>query len=192
MKNTFIAAMFIFWGFVVAVISAGYVVKQNRLAQESMQKNYTDSIQQIVDSVNKGKSGDTTQTVTYQTAPTTIPTSPTVNTVPPVKIVKPVVTKPASVVITPKPVPTPVADPTPAASTGLTMDTVAMHSTQSDCWIVINGNVYSVASYIPMHPGGARRIANLCGGDATSGYDRQGHSSYADSLLGGYLVGPLQ
>lgn len=172
MKNTFIIAMFIFWGFIVAVVSAGYVVKQNRLAQESMQKMYTESLNQIVQASLSGKTNTqnnspaaslpkaSTQT---QTAPVVKPSSPAV------------VTKPASV-----------------AQTGITMNDVAAHSTQSDCWIVINGNVYSVASYIPMHPGGARRIVNLCGGDATGGYDNQGHSGYADSLLGGYLVGKLQ
>lgn len=177
MKNAFIAAMFIFWGFIVAVISAGYVVKQNRLAQEAMQKTYVDSVRQIVETVNAGKINKqsisstgsvpkvTTQTPTQNQA-TTKPSVPTTTT-----------TKPS---------------PAPVAQTGITMNDVASHSTQSDCWIVINGNVYSVASYIPMHPGGAKRIRNLCGGDATGGYDKQGHSGYANSLLGGYLVGPLQ
>lgn len=187
MKNTFIAAMFIFWGFVVAVVSAGYIVKQNRLAQESMQKTYIESIQQITDAFAKGKSSGTAS------IPVAVTTTP-----------KPVVTTPGIIpklvpVPVPTPTPTPTPKPTPAPTpapapkpAGLTMDTVALHSTQSDCWIVINGNIYSVASYIPMHPGGARRIANLCGGDATGGYNGQGHSSYSDSLLGSYLVGPLQ
>ncbi|MCX6756616.1 MAG: cytochrome b5-like heme/steroid binding domain-containing protein [Candidatus Nomurabacteria bacterium] len=171
MKNTFIIAMFIFWGFVVAVVSAGYVVKQNRLAQESMQKVYIDSLQKIADSVSKGR-----VTVVKPKTPDAVATTPTGNNFGTVSNLKP----------------TPTPTPKPVTPSGPTMAMVATHNTQSDCWIIINGKVYSVASYIPMHPGGSRRIVDNCGGEATSPYDRQGHSSYADSLLGSYLVGTLQ
>lgn len=180
MKNTFIVAMFIFWSFVVAVISAGYIVKQNRLAQESMQKTYLGSIQQITEALTKGRSNSV------------IPPSTNVSTTSKTTSPSPVVTS-GGTTVKPSPIPTPTPIPAPKPKpAGLTMDVVVQHSTQSDCWIVINGNVYSVASYIPMHPGGARRIINQCGGDATGPYNNQGHSSYADSLLGSYLVGPLQ
>ena len=172
MKNTFIIAMFIFWGFIVAVISAGYVVKQNRLVQESMQKMHTENLSQKVQASLDGKTN--TQNNSQATS-----TPKAVTQRQAVPVVKPS----SSAVIT---------KPTSVTQTGITMNDVAAHSTQSDCWIVISGNVYSVASYIPMHPGGARRIVNLCGGDATGGYGNQGHSGYADSLLGGYLVGKLQ
>lgn len=174
MKNTFIAAMFIFWGFVVAIVSASYVVKQNHLAQEQMQKTYIESIQQIVNTVTNSKGGQP-----YSSA-----------------VVEVVNKKPAvlnsstGVTTTPKPNPTPT--PKSVTPSGPTLADVALHNTESDCWIIVSGKVYSVASYIPMHPGGRRRIVNECGGDATSPYDRQGHSSYADSLLGQYLVGTLQ
>jgi hypothetical protein len=172
MKNIFIATMFIFWGFVVAIISAGYVVKQNRLAQESMQKTYIASIQQITEAYAKGK--------TTGTLPVSVVTTPkTIN--------KPVVTKPGT---TPTPVPAPVVP------SGPTLALVATHNTQSDCWIVVNGNVYSVAAYISMHPGGARRIIDVCGSESTSMFSGTSgghrHSSYAQSLLGQYLVGKLQ
>lgn len=179
MKKTFIVAMFIFWGFVVAVVSAGYIVKQNRIAQEAIQKTYTDNLQQIIDATEKGKGTVSLPTTTVVTPTTT--------------------SKPVGTLSKPSPVsmPRPVSMP-PTSMMGLTMNTVALHSTQSDCWIVINGNVYSVASYIPMHPGGSQRIVNVCGGDATSVFTGTGgrgshrHSSYAQSLLGSYLVGPLQ
>jgi chromosomal replication initiation ATPase DnaA len=54
MKNTFIIAMFVFWGFVVAVTSAGYVAKQNRLAQEAMQKTYDEKLAQAISELKKG------------------------------------------------------------------------------------------------------------------------------------------
>lgn len=188
MKNIFILAMFIFWGFVVAVISASYVIKQNNIAQSEIQKNYIESIQKNVQ-----------QVIGLLANPSTSPYSGIVGTsevVPKtttVTTVKPVI-KPAPVVTTnstPTPTPAPVPTPKPASS-GITMTDVALHNTQSDCWIVISGKVYSVSSYIPMHPGGAKKIVRTCGKDATSPYNGQGHSSYADSLLGQYFVGILQ
>ena len=184
MKKTFIFAMFLFWGFVVAIISAGYVLKQNRIAQEVLQKAYQAKIDQI-----KTTTGSVSTPSSSQETVVTDPTSPIVDTQTP-----PTTT-------TPKPTPTPVPTPTPAPKpivtpSGPTVATVAQHSTQGDCWIIVNGNVYSVASYIPMHPGGSQRIVSECGGDATSVFDGikrgRGHSSYANSLLGQYLVGALQ
>lgn len=189
MKNTFIILLFIFWGFIIAIISAGYIVKQNRLSQESMQKIYTESTQEILNSLVKATLRDQ-QVVSDVPVPqkngATVPGTKTVNsntnTVTPQAQVVP--SKP--VVVTPKPV----------APSGPTLTTVAVHNTESDCWVVVNDKVYSVASYIPMHPGGSQRIANVCGGDATllfNGIKRnRGHSSYANSLLGQYLVGTLQ
>ena len=43
---------------------------------------------------------------------------------------------------------------------------VAEHCTQDDCWIIIDGKVYDVTSYIPRHPGGAM-IYVKAGGDCT-------------------------
>jgi hypothetical protein len=34
------------------------------------------------------------------------------------------------------------------------MDEVAKHTTESDCWIVVNGEVLDVTSFLSKHPGG--------------------------------------
>ncbi len=96
----------------------------------------------------------------------------------------------------PAPVPTPTPTPTPTPSGGpYTAAQIGTHATQSDCWIVIGTNVYSVGSYTLSHPGGVSAITNLCGKDATTAFATKNglgaHSSYAQSLLGGYLVGAL-
>lgn len=49
----------------------------------------------------------------------------------------------------------------------ITSSEVSQHSTQSDCWTIINGNVYDITSYIPRHPGGDN-ILSACGTDGTS------------------------
>lgn len=173
MKNTFIVAMFIFWGFVVSVISAGYVVRENRIAQEAMQKTIDEKFASLEATLLKNRGSVTV--INKQT------TSPTTSTVTGTKTV----TTAGPSAQAPVPAPTP-------SRTTLNMTTVAAHATESDCWIVVSGKVYSVTSYIPMHPGGKRRIVNQCGGDATTAFENAGHSSRAYSLLGGYLVGTLQ
>lgn len=93
--------------------------------------------------------------------------------------------------------PTPVtAGSTPTPSTViLTSATVATHSTQNSCWIIVNGNVYDVTQYIPYHPGGVSRITNTCGKEASTAFNTRGgngsHSNNAKSLLAGYLLGTL-
>ncbi len=181
MKNAFIVAMFIFWGIVVAGISASYVVKQNRIALESIQKEARTS-----GSVTKSAAGESVRKVPVKQqevqalTPSDVTTQPVTNKMP----VSPSIKEATPIKIN--------------SSSDITLDVVAKHSTQADCWVVINGDVYSVASYIPMHPGGSQRIVNKCGGDATSVFEGSGgkgshrHSSYAKSLLGSYLVGPLK
>lgn len=173
MKNTFIIALFLFWIFVASVISAGYVVKQNRISQEKIQKEYTASIEEMQAIVSAAKedaasvksAGGEIPAVKNTTAATT-------------SSVKKTTTK------------------TSSAAPALTLATVASHSTEFDCWVVISGKVYSVTSYIPVHPGGAKKIISMCGKDATSAFGGieggRGHSGYAKSLLGQYLVGQLQ
>jgi cytochrome b involved in lipid metabolism len=55
--------------------------------------------------------------------------------------------------------------------------------------------VYSVSSYLSMHPGGKSTITKNCGQDATATFkDRGGtgeHSSSAWTLLGQFLVGAM-
>lgn len=81
-------------------------------------------------------------------------------------------------------------------STSLTTAEVAKHNSQSDCWQIINGNVYNLTDEINRHPGGADRIIKLCGQDATEAYntkDGRGmpHSAMADEQLNSLLVGKL-
>lgn len=92
-------------------------------------------------------------------------------------------------------VPPVAAGTSPAPASGITAATVATHATASDCWIIVSGKVYSVASYVNMHPGGKTVITNLCGQDATSGFNTRGgtgsHSNSAKTTLGTYYVGDL-
>jgi cytochrome b involved in lipid metabolism len=77
----------------------------------------------------------------------------------------------------------------------LSLAEIYKHNKINDCWLIINGKVYSMASYLSAHPGGAGTIIPLCGQDATTAFATKGgqgaHSSYAYSLLINYYIGDL-
>lgn len=77
-----------------------------------------------------------------------------------------------------------------------TLDQIAAHNSQKDCYLLIAGKVYDVTSYIYDHPGGADYIINFCGVDSTEAYNTKGgkgvpHSSAADADLSGFYIGDL-
>lgn len=75
----------------------------------------------------------------------------------------------------------------------ITMSDVAKHADASSCWMVIEGKVYDVTSFIPSHPGGDA-ILQGCGKDATAMFnsrpqDGSSHSSRARNMLSGLQIG---
>ena len=48
-----------------------------------------------------------------------------------------------------------------------TLEDVAAHNSKTDCWMIIEGNVYNATSFVAKHPGGTV-ILNGCGMDATT------------------------
>ena len=47
------------------------------------------------------------------------------------------------------------------------MDEIATHSSKTDCWTVISGQVYNLTDFINSHPGG-NEVVRACGIDATT------------------------
>ncbi len=77
-----------------------------------------------------------------------------------------------------------------------TTELIARHTTNTDCWIVVDGVIYDVTEYIPLHPGGSETILNTCGTDATEAFKTKGasgddHSALAYELLARYKVAVL-
>jgi len=74
------------------------------------------------------------------------------------------------------------------------MSDVAKHNNENDCWIVIDGKVYDVTSYIESHPGG-RVMANFCGQDGSLAFATKGknkpHSPAAYEILKTLYIGDL-
>ena len=48
-----------------------------------------------------------------------------------------------------------------------TREEVFQHRKKDDCWIILEGEVYNVTSWLTKHPGGARIVLHYGGEDAT-------------------------
>ncbi|CAD8126724.1 unnamed protein product [Paramecium sonneborni] len=65
------------------------------------------------------------------------------------------------------------------------------HFKRQSLWVVIEGMVYDVSTYLDKHPGG-EEILRKCGAkDATEQFLEYNHSNYARSILASRLVGQL-
>lgn len=73
-----------------------------------------------------------------------------------------------------------------------TIQEVQKHNSTDDLWIVYNGQVYDVTSYLDEHPGGEEVIADCAGTDATEAFNDIGHSDDAHEILKGLLIGKLE
>ncbi|KAH1031453.1 hypothetical protein J1N35_043627 [Gossypium stocksii] len=72
-----------------------------------------------------------------------------------------------------------------------TMQDASQHNTKDDCWIVIDGKVYDVTSYLDEHPGGDDVVLESTGKDATDDFEDAGHSKSAKELLQSFCIGEL-
>ena len=100
---------------------------------------------------------------------------------------------PTKVAATPTASPKPTPTPTPSATkAGYTMADVKSANTSAKCWSVIDGYVYDLTKWIPVHRGGPQAITFLCGKDGTSAFKAQHDGSSGPvSVLSNYLLGPL-
>jgi cytochrome b involved in lipid metabolism len=91
----------------------------------------------------------------------------------------------ASATPTPKPTPT-------TTQASYTMEDVKKFDTRTKCWTVIDGNIYDLTKWIPVHRGGPQAITFLCGKDGTSAFKAQHEgASTPMSALANYFVGAL-
>ncbi|PRP89398.1 hypothetical protein PROFUN_01261 [Planoprotostelium fungivorum] len=66
-----------------------------------------------------------------------------------------------------------------------TLEEIAQHNTEDDCWVIVNNKVYDITSYFDHHPGGKNALRKFAGRDATENV--QFHSSKMLFLLNKYF-----
>jgi cytochrome b involved in lipid metabolism len=54
---------------------------------------------------------------------------------------------------------------------GYSLDEVAKHNNKNDCWVVVNGDVLDVTSFLSSHPGGELAIVTFAGKDASEEFN---------------------
>lgn len=70
-----------------------------------------------------------------------------------------------------------------------TMEEIAKHNTEDDCWLVIDGKVYDVTNFLPDHPGGSERVVPISGGDVSFEFEQQNHSAAARAMMQEFEIG---
>jgi cytochrome b involved in lipid metabolism len=181
MKTFFTFFSFLFLGVLASVIIAGYISHENAKVREAYTRDKEEQIKMVTASLADSQNKIALLEEKFKALEVT---SAKPTTTAPVTTTKPVTT-------TPKPTPT----PTVPSGTKLTSAVVAGHGSAADCWIIVSGKVYSVSSYLAMHPGGKSTIVTNCGKDATTVFKNRGgtgeHSSSAWTMLGQFLVGAM-
>ncbi|KAE8665201.1 Cytochrome b5 [Hibiscus syriacus] len=81
---------------------------------------------------------------------------------------------------------------TMAEHTVFTLQQVAQHKSNNDCWLVIHGKVLNVTKFLEEHPGGEEVLLESAGKDATKEFNDIGHSKTAKNLVFKYQVGVIQ
>ena len=74
-----------------------------------------------------------------------------------------------------------------------TLEQVALHATEQDCFTTIEGGVYDLTSFVSEHKGGADKILDLCGKDGTGVFTRK-HGTFQPAIdtLAGFRIGTVQ
>jgi len=73
---------------------------------------------------------------------------------------------------------------------------VKLHNQTNSCWMVIEGQVYDITSYLPAHPSAPEILLTWCGREASLAWQTKTigrpHSSRAQHLLSKYFIGKVQ
>ena len=78
------------------------------------------------------------------------------------------------------------------SSNEFTLEDLATHGNELDCYSAISNVVYDLTAWINEHPGGDRRILRICGIDGTSSYNGEHRNdNQANNILEGFEVGVL-
>ncbi len=91
---------------------------------------------------------------------------------------------------TPEPAPLQAGDNKKRELRLISKEEVAKHAAEKDCWIIIDGKVYDVTSYVEEHPGGDS-ILNNAGRDSTQGFHGPQHPARVFDIIEDFCIGTL-
>ncbi len=81
----------------------------------------------------------------------------------------------------------------PAAPTKeYTLEEVAKHNTENDCWVIVNGQVLDVTSFLKDHPGGKKAILLYAGRDASSEFNMLHKPDVVDKYAPDSVIGVVK
>ena len=72
----------------------------------------------------------------------------------------------------------------------ITREEVSKHNKKDDCWVIIQGFVYDITSYLQVHPGGLKCIIDSAGGDITKKFN-QAHPWVSMELISKLRIGEV-
>ena len=70
------------------------------------------------------------------------------------------------------------------------LDEIKQHTSEKNCWIIVNSYVYDVTNFLQTHPAGKEAILNKSGKNCTE--DMQFHSDHAQKILKKFKIGSMQ
>lgn len=73
-----------------------------------------------------------------------------------------------------------------------TPEEVAKHNTEQDCWVIVNGQVLDVTSFLKDHPGGKKAILLYAGKDATSEFNMLHKADVVDKYAPNTVIGRIK
>ncbi|CEL98182.1 unnamed protein product [Vitrella brassicaformis CCMP3155] len=73
----------------------------------------------------------------------------------------------------------------------ISVDELAKHTREKDCWIAVHGKVYDVTPFLKDHPGGPEVVVRIAGRDVSDEYEDVGHSDFARDKAQEFEVGTL-
>ena len=73
-----------------------------------------------------------------------------------------------------------------------TIQEVAKHNTEDDCWVIVNGEVLDVTKFLPDHPGGKKAILLFAGKDATEEFNMLHEANVVEKYAPDAIIGTLK
>lgn len=79
-----------------------------------------------------------------------------------------------------------------AVKSDYSMEEVAKHKTDNDCWVVVNGKVLNVTDFLDDHPGGKMAIMTFAGRDATEEFGMVHEEGTLEKYASEYILGNVK